>query len=171
MECLIVDEGVGSLQINQENFSLFQEMQAIAAKKVIDTFDKDKLFYLNFLLQITPQCDCMGLAQPPMVTDIGILGSKDIIAIEVASLDLIKQYDMIPNSISPIFKHVDLETPDLHPFQRVHGIMKDPYLAMQYGEKLGMGSLEYDLVEVMSAEEMMSAPPSKHQYEGEPSFY
>ena len=146
-------------------------MQAIAANKVIDTFDKDKQFYLNFLLQITPQCDCMGIAQPPMVTDIGILGSKDIIAIDVASLDLIKQYGMIPNSISPIFKHVDWETPDLHPFQRVHGVMKDPYLAMQYGEKLGMGSLEYDLIEVMSAEEMMTAPPVKPQYEGEPTFF
>lgn len=171
-ECLKIDRDLGSLQIKQENFSLFQEILAIAAKQVIDTFEKDKQFYLNFLLQITPSCDCMGMPQPPMVTDIGVLGSRDIVATDVASLDLIKQYDIIPNSISPFYKHVNWDmSADLHPFQRVHGPMKDPYIALRYAHELKMGNYEYNLVEVMSAEELMNVPPIKHSYESEPTFY
>ncbi|MCE7735720.1 MAG: hypothetical protein GPJ54_12630 [Candidatus Heimdallarchaeota archaeon] len=49
--------------------------------------------------------------------------------------------------------------------------MKDPYIAMRYAAELGMGSLDYELVEVLYPEEVMKAPPIKHQYEGEPSFY
>ncbi len=172
MECIEADKGVDSLQIKQENFSSFQEILAIAAKKVMDTFDKDKQFYLNFLLQITPQCDCMGIAQPVMVTDIGILGSRDIVAVDVASLDLIKKAGIIPNSLSPIFKHVNWNMEeDLHPFQRVLGKMKDPYIALRYAKEMGMGTYEYDLIEIMSAEEMQNAEPIKHTYEGEPSFF
>ncbi|MCY3412317.1 MAG: DUF362 domain-containing protein [Candidatus Heimdallarchaeota archaeon] len=171
-ECLKADKEVGCLQIKQENFSLFQELLAIASKKVVDTFEKDKVFGLNFLLQITPQCDCMGMPQPVMVTDIGVLGSRDLVAVDVASLDLIKQTGMIPNSISPIFKHVNWNMDeDLHPFQRVHGPMKDPYIAMRYAETLGMGSTKYNLVEVLNANDVAKAEKLKHAYEGEPSFY
>ncbi len=171
-ECLDVDKNTGSLQIKQENFSSFQEILAIASKKVVDTFDRDKQFYLNFLLQITPQCDCMGFAQPPMVTDIGILGSRDIVAVDVASLDLIKQFGIIENSVSPIFKHVNWnKDADIHPFQRVHGIMKDPYIALRYAKDLKMGNYDYNLIEVLSAEEMMNTSPKKHVYEDEPTFF
>jgi len=50
--------------------------------------------------------------------------------------------------IPPFFRvHND---PGLHPFQRLHGPMKDPYLTVNYGEKLGMGVRNYKLVEVLS---------------------
>lgn len=169
-EC--IDDTTEALQIKQENFSAFQELLAVSAKKVIDQFDDDKKFYLNYLLQITPQCDCMGMAQPPVVNDIGVLGSKDIIAIDVASLDLIKQQGLIPNSIPPIFKHTNLDPDtDLHPFQRIHGPMKDPYIAMVYGAGLGMGNMEYDIEEILPAEELLNKEAPKHEYEAEATFY
>ncbi len=172
MECIEVDKGVECLQINQENFSAFQEMMAISTKQAIDVFDENKRFFLNFLLQITPACDCMGMGQPTIVNDIGILGSRDIVAIDTATLDLIKTAGLIPSAIPPTYKHVNLDPEaELHPLQRIHGPMKDPYLAMQYAEKLGMGTSKYELIEILSPEEVMNNPPEKHQYETEPSFF
>jgi uncharacterized Fe-S center protein len=114
----------------------------------------------------------MGIAQPPVVNDIGVVGSRDIVAVDVASLDLIKEHGIIPNSIPPIFKHVNLDQAiDLHPFQRIHGPMKDPYIAMRYAAEQNMGNLEYELIEVLSAKEVAQMPKIQHQYEGDPSFY
>jgi uncharacterized Fe-S center protein len=148
LDCLKVDEGVGCLTLRQENFALFQELMAIGANEILKTFDEDKRFFLSFLLDITPYCDCWGVGFPNVVNDIGVLGSRDIIAIEQASLDLIAKEGLIESMIPPFFRvHND---PDLHPFQQLHGPMKDPYLTIDYGEKLGMGIKDYKLVEVLS---------------------
>jgi hypothetical protein len=136
------------LDFKQENFSLFQELMAIGANEILKTFDEEKRFFLNFLIDITPFCDCWGLGQPAVLNDIGVLGSKDIVAIEQASLDLIGQEEVIESMVPPFIKlHSE---PGLHPFQRISGPMKNPYIAVDYAEKLGMGSKDYKLIEVLS---------------------
>ena len=35
-----------------------------------------------------------------------------------------------------------------HPFRQLHGPLKDPYLTTQYAEIYGLGSREYELVDV-----------------------
>jgi hypothetical protein len=172
MDCLEADRDVGCLEINQEVFSLFQETLAVAAKQVLDRFDKNKRFFLNFILQVTPYCDCYGMAQPVIVPEVGVVGSRDIVAIEVATLDLIAKAGLIEKSIPPHFKHVNLDSnADLHPFQRIHGAMKNPYLVTEFAEKLGMGNRKYDLVEVLSPEETMKMETPKTKIERQPTFF
>jgi hypothetical protein len=47
-----------------------------------------------------------------------------------------------------------------HPFAQLHGIYKDPYIVVRYGEKLGLGSQEYDLVDVLPVQERGPQPNS-----------
>jgi len=172
LECLEVDKEVGCLQIKPEFFAAFQELLAIAAKHVLDTFDKNKQFFLNFILQVTPHCDCMGMAQPSVVADIGVLGSRNIVAIETATLDLIAKAGLIEQTIPPYFKHVNLDPNiDLHPFERLWGPMKNPYLVTKFAEKHGLGTRKYELLETLSPEETAKMEPPKHAYERQPSFY
>lgn len=171
MDCIQADKNVGCLKINQENFAAFQELMAIGAKKVLDTFDDDKKFFLNFLIEITPFCDCWGLAQPCVVNDIGVVGSKDIVAIEVATLDLIKKEGLIKKNIPLNFKHVHNDPEDLHPFQKLFGPLKNPYLVTTFAEKKGMGSTAYTLVEVLPAHETANMEVSGPAFERSPSFY
>ena len=172
MECIKADEGVGCLEIKQENLDAFQEFMAIAAKQVLDTFDKKKIFNINVALQITAFCDCMGMPMPIITNEIGILGSKDIVAIEQATLDLIKKEDILESSIPPFLKNVQLDPKlDLHPFQRLLGPMKDPYKVVEYAEKLEMGSSKYELIEILSPEETAKMEPPKERYETEPTFF
>ncbi|MFW9854681.1 MAG: DUF362 domain-containing protein [Candidatus Thorarchaeota archaeon] len=171
-ECMKADEGVGSLNLTQEHFSAFNELMAVTSKQVIDTFTEDKRFYLSFLLQITPTCDCWGIGQPNIVNDIGVLGSRDIVAIETASLDLIAKEGLMEKNIPLFMKHVNLDpNVDLHPFQRLQGPMKDPYLSPNYLEKIGGGSRDYDLIEVLSPEETVTIPPPQRVTEKAPTFF
>lgn len=172
LECLKVDREVGCLQIIPEFFVAFQELMAIAAKNVLNTFDDNKAFFINFLLQITPHCDCMGMAQPSIVPDIGVLGSRDIVAVETATLDLIAKAGLIEQAVPPYFKHVDLKPEtSLHPFERLWGSMKNPYLATELAEKRGLGTRDYELIEVLSPEETSKMKPPEQGYERQPSFY
>ena len=107
-----------------------------------------------------------------MVNDIGVLGSRDIVAIEIASLDLVAHEGLIEQNIPPYFKHVNLDpNANLHPFQRLHGPMKNPYLATEFAEKLGLGTRQYNLIEVLSPEETMHMDPPKGVSERGPTFF
>ncbi|MCK5239456.1 MAG: DUF362 domain-containing protein [Candidatus Thorarchaeota archaeon] len=171
-DCMEADKDVGCLDLKQENYSLFQELMARGAHEILKTFDEDKIFFLNFAIDITAMCDCWGIGQPHVVNDIGILGSRDIVAIEMATLDLIKEEGLIESMIPPYLRNVNLDPEaDLHPFARIMGPMKNPYLVTDYCESLGMGSKKYDLIEVLSVEETkdMKAPTSVS--ETQPSFF
>ncbi len=171
MKCIRADEGVGCLDIRQEHFSAFQELMAVGAKIVLDTFDEDKRFFVSFLTEITALCDCWGFGQPCVVNDIGVLSSRDIVAIEQASLDLIAKEGLIEKNIPP-FLRTNLDPHmDLHPFQRLHGPMKDPHIAVRYAEKLGLGTTEYELVEILRPEETLKMKPPEGISETEPSFF
>jgi uncharacterized Fe-S center protein len=170
--CLEMDHGAGAVKLPRESYSAFSEMMAIATNEVLKTFKPEKVMYINFLMWITTYCDCLGMGQPSIVNDIGVVGSKDIVAVETATLDLIKKEGLIENNIPPFFKHVNLNPDeDLHPFTRVHGPYKDPYETVQFAEKMNMGSSDYDLEEILSAEETMKMESPKIQYEGAPTFF
>ncbi|MBI5886874.1 MAG: DUF362 domain-containing protein [Deltaproteobacteria bacterium] len=45
--------------------------------------------YVNFIQRVSPECDCYGHNDAPIVPDIGILASTDPVAIDQASADLV----------------------------------------------------------------------------------
>ena len=168
MDCFKADENVKCLSFGPENFALFPELMTIAANEILKTFDEKKRFFISFLTDITPTCDCWGIGQPQIVNDIGILGSRDIVAIEAASLDLIAKEGLLLKKVPPMTQV--FEGADLHPFQRIHGPMKDPYWTVEYAEKLGMGSRDYKLIELLSPKKTMKMKSPKTVVEDEPTF-
>jgi uncharacterized Fe-S center protein len=173
--CVDADEGKTGWSINPANFDSFQELMAAAAEIILGSFDASKIFNLNFLLDITPFCDCYGMSMPAVIDDIGIVASRDIVAVDTATLDLIKKQGLNESILKKIPEkymrvNPDLNT-DLHPWQLLHGPLKDPYKVAQFGEARGMGSSKYKLIEVLSAEDTAKMEPPKIVYEGGPSFY
>lgn len=82
---------------------------------------KDKaIIYLNFVFNITRFCDCEGHPMKPIVPDIGILASRDPVAIDTASLDLVQK------------------TKGRKIFQRGRRTLR-------YAEKIGLGTTDYQL--------------------------
>lgn len=171
-KCMNIDKDVGCLSIKQENFALFQELMARSANEVLKTFKKDKMFFLNFAIDITPICDCWGIGLPCVVNDIGILGSRDIVAVEMATLDLIAKEGLIEHMIPPYYRNLNMDPKqEMHPFARIHGHMKDPYLVTKYAEELGMGTSNYELTELLSPSDTLKMKAPKGVSETEPTFY
>jgi len=62
---------------------------AKAAKAVLDSKGRENFFYFNFMLEVTPHCDCFSFSDSPLSKDAGILAGSDILAIDRASVDII----------------------------------------------------------------------------------
>jgi uncharacterized Fe-S center protein len=145
----------GSLKINPVNFSSFQEANAIAVSLVLSTFEPEKRVFFNIATHMTPVCDCFGFTGMPILPDVGIFASDDIVAIEQATLDRIASHRLIEENV-PL--SMEVHTREGHPFQWLHGPYKNPYLVVQYGEQLGLGTRSYELIDVMPVEQITRAP-------------
>ncbi len=98
-----------------------------------------KAIFVNFLIDITPDCDCFSYSDNPIVPDIGILLSDDPIAIDKASCDLLQSVEGIPQTkIGRVGKKSD-KLKALHP-------EIDWQVHLKYGEEIGLGSLDYELI-------------------------
>jgi uncharacterized protein len=146
----------GSLKIDAANFNTFQEACAISTSITLSTFDPKKVTHLSLATQMTPVCDCFGFTSMPILPDVGIFGSDDIIAIERAVLDATADLKLIEENL-PLVMEVHTRTG--HPFQQIHGPLKNPYLVTEYAEKLGLGSRDYELVDVLPLEKVERAAP------------
>jgi len=141
----------GSLKIDPVNFRAFQEACAISASITLSTFEPGKATYLSLATIMTPLCDCFGFTSMPILPDLGIFGSDDIVAIDQAVLDLTAKLPVYEGNLPTAMEIVRREG---HPFTWMHGAYKDPYNVMEYGEKLGLGSRSYDLVDVLPVEKI-----------------
>jgi uncharacterized Fe-S center protein len=126
-----------------ERFADFQKGMALCTQKVLEGFAPGHVFYINFLTNITAICDCWGLSTPALVPDIGIMASKDIVAIEKASIDAIKIENLLPNGV-PGGDNLSGKTG--HLFERLHG--KNPFVQLDELEKLGLGEQQYSITEI-----------------------
>lgn len=121
---------------------LFMKSLAEAAKAVLSTFKKSKVIYINFLSEIQPECDCMPAADVPVVQDIGILISDDIVAIEQASIDLLLKEAPLPSSLASDEK---IKSGD----DVLYSLHKRPYIIqIEEAERLGLGKRQYQLREI-----------------------
>lgn len=121
---------------------LFMRSLAEAAKAVLSTFTPKKVIYLNFLTEIQPECDCMPAAEVPVIQDIGILLSDDIVAVEQASIDLLLREKPLPSSLAE--DQGIAEGDDI-----LLGLHKKKYLLqIEEAERLGMGSRTYEMIEL-----------------------
>ncbi len=101
---------------------------------------KDHIGYMNFLLNVTPDCDCTPWSDANIVPNIGILASKDPVAIDQASYDLVNQQLGVQGT-----KLEDNFEPGEDKFT---GVWKhtDPTMQLRYGMEIGLGDREYDLI-------------------------
>jgi uncharacterized Fe-S center protein len=127
-ECLVVCKH-GAIKMKWDADSLrLQEKMAEYALRVVAHF-KGKAVFVSFLTQVTKDCDCMAKNQKPIVPDIGILASLDPVAIDQAAADLLVARG---GGRDPLRAGYDLDWSG----------------QLAHGEKIGLGSRKYGLVEI-----------------------
>jgi hypothetical protein len=120
---------------------VFMERMVEHAYGAVKSKDK-KVGYMNFLIRITPDCDCFPFSDTPIVPDIGILASKDPVAIDAASYDLVNQQTGFTDSLLTAHHHKGKDK-----FKGVHA-QTDGYQQLKYAEEIGMGTTEYELIAI-----------------------
>ncbi|MHB1342154.1 MAG: DUF362 domain-containing protein [Coriobacteriia bacterium] len=99
-----------------------------------------KVVYLSFITAVSPDCDCWSFSDAPIVPDIGVLASTDIVAIDQAAYDLVTAATGLAGSRGEGMNAGDDK------FTRITGV--DGTRAMAYAEAMGLGSRTYELVRV-----------------------
>lgn len=107
----------------------FLEAMADAASSVIPEFKK--IVYINVMCNMSVDCDCCSVAKDPCMKDIGVLASLDPVAIDQACIDL-------------VYNSEDSGKKDL--IERIES--RNGIHTIECAESLGMGSREYELVEI-----------------------
>jgi len=138
------------IKITPVNFSSFQELMALTTREVLSNFDREDRFFINVATDMTVVCDCWGITTGPILDDLGVLGSRDPVSVDKATLDMLASSELIEDNVPQSMEIIRIE--GLHPFQMVHGPYKDPYLVVDCASKLGLGSKDYDTVEVLPQE-------------------
>jgi uncharacterized protein len=144
----------GSLKIDKVNFQAFQEACANSVDISMSTFEKGKSVHMVLATQITPVCDCFGFTSMPVMPDAGLFGSDDIVALDQAVLDALGKLPLYEENVPT---SLGIHTRTGHPLSWIHGPLKDPYKVVEYAEALGLGSREYERVDVMPVEQIRPA--------------
>ncbi len=107
----------------------FLESMADASKAVTDYVGRDKMVYINVLNRISIDCDCNANPAEPDIHDIGILVSRDPVAVDQAGIDMVSVADGNQKLMERIADRNGLHT-------------------LEAAEKIGVGSRKYKLVDL-----------------------
>lgn len=112
----------------------FLESMAAAAQSVHDYFGEGNIVYINVMNNMSIDCDCDSHPADPLLKDVGILASTDLVALDQACLDIV--FNITPeegNDNGPLLERIKSR----------HGTH-----IVDYAEQIGLGSKEYELVNI-----------------------
>ncbi len=91
----------------------------------------DNLVYINLMNNLSVDCDCDSHPAKPELDDIGILASRDPVALDKACVDLVYAAD---------------RTRSAAPRERIES--RNGTHTLDHAERLGLGSQKYELVTI-----------------------
>ncbi|NPA25728.1 MAG: DUF362 domain-containing protein [Deltaproteobacteria bacterium] len=100
---------------------------------------RERCFFINFVLQVSPACDCYGHNDMPVVADIGILASRDPVALDQACADLVVAAPGMAGSVLG-----EQLAPGSDKFRTVYPEI-EWRSQLAYAAKIGLGSRSYEL--------------------------
>jgi uncharacterized Fe-S center protein len=140
-ECLsLCQEGAIKINWKEVTPQVIQERIVEACYAVLKLIKK--AIFINFVMQVSPDCDCCSFTDAYIVPDIGILGSTDAVALDEASVRLVNESWGNRNSA--------LKT-NYNPGQdKIRGMHPevDWQIQLKYAEELKLGTRNYKLIKI-----------------------
>ncbi|MCL2331932.1 MAG: DUF362 domain-containing protein, partial [Actinomycetia bacterium] len=135
-ECVVAC-AYGAIKIHWESdVESFQERIVEHAAGALAN-KRDKTVFLSFITNVSPDCDCYEMSDASIVSDIGVLAARDVVAIDQAAYDLVTQAPGLPGT-----KGEGLDAGE-DKFLAVQGM--EGTHAMVYAESMGLGTRHYEL--------------------------
>ena len=140
-ECIIVCPS-GAIQVQwDQSIPVFLDNMVEYTLGVIKGKEK-KTLYVNFITDVSPACDCVPYNDSPIVRDLGLLASRDPIALDQACVDMINQEQALPGSCLKENRGAGQD--------KIRGVY--PYidweLQLDYAVELGLGQRDYQLEKI-----------------------
>jgi uncharacterized Fe-S center protein len=88
---------------------------------------RDRCFFFNVLVDMTRDCDCLNIRQEKIIPDIGILASRDPVAIDMATLRLTAEAN------GSTLAELSYDS-------------RDALIQVEHAAKVGLGSTKYRLI-------------------------
>ena len=100
-------------------------------------------FHICLVIDVSPYCDCHAENDAAIVPDVGFFASFDPVALDVACADAVNRQPVIGNSVLGDHQHI-------HEGDHFHKVSPNTnwMSCVEHAEKLGIGTREYELIEV-----------------------
>lgn len=99
-------------------------------------------FHISLVVDVSPNCDCHSENDVPIVPNVGMFASFDPVALDMACADAVNRQSVISGSIlDEMPKYTGDHFTNSHP-------ETNWMTALVHAEKLGMGTREYELIEI-----------------------
>ena len=125
----------------------WDQAKPILSKKIAEyvkgAIDNKPAFHIALAMDVQAGCDCNAARDIALVSDIGMFASYDPVALDQACVDKINAQPVLPGS--KIEEHAHDEVRDV--FKLVHPD-SDWEAGIEHGVKLGLGTRDYELIEV-----------------------
>lgn len=123
---------------NDEAFDNLNRKIAEYTKAVVDG---RPCFHISLVLDVSPNCDCHAENDVPIVPNVGMFASYDPVALDAACAAAVMAQPPLQGSLAENGQRGDDHFHHVHPDT-------DWRTCLAHGEKLGLGSMEYELVKI-----------------------
>ena len=133
--------------ISFANDAAISELNCRMAEYTKAVVDGRPQFHISLVVDVSPYCDCHPENDAPILPDIGMFCSTDPLALDQACVDACLKAQPLPDSI--LGDHMREEGFCDHHDHFVNTTPESEYqTCLAHAEKIGLGSREYDLIEV-----------------------
>ena len=133
--------------ISFANDAAISELNCRMAEYTKAVVDGRPQFHISLVLDVSPYCDCHPENDAPILPDIGMFCSTDPLALDQACVDACLKAQPLPDSV--LGDHMREEGFCDHHDHFVNTTPESEYqTCLAHAEKIGLGSREYDLIEV-----------------------
>lgn len=102
-------------------------------------------FHISLIVDVSPNCDCRGENDVPILPNIGMLASYDPVALDQACVDMCLKQEPMPHS--QLADNIAAEGfVDHHDHFTNSSPESEWKNQLDHGEKIGLGSKEYELI-------------------------
>ena len=126
-------------------YAAMDEKYEILNKKICEyslaVLQNRPAFHVSFVADVSPFCDCHSENDVPVVPNVGMFASYDPVALDLACAEAVNAQPIVPSSILASKKSVGDHFQTMHPDTNWRAVV-------EYGAEIGLGSLEYDLIEI-----------------------
>ncbi|MBQ2592715.1 MAG: DUF362 domain-containing protein [Candidatus Riflebacteria bacterium] len=131
--------------ISNENWDAGDKLDRKMAEYAQAVCQDRPCFHINMAMDISPNCDCHGENDAPILPDVGMFASFDPVAVDQACVDACQK--LTPFADSQLGEN--LAKPDWH-HHHDHFLDSNPNVhwkeTLEHSEKIGIGTRDYELI-------------------------